>query len=108
MVFSGEGIIGVNFPGCAETFDTGVQQQQEESPRRKAGHQQEGGYESSDSHQKVIRFKRGDIIAIPAGVVHWFYNDGKQPVVAIIANDLNNPANQLDMQPTVPISSPSL
>lgn len=100
MVFSGEGIIGVNFPGCAETFDTGVQQQQE-SPRRKAGHQQQGGYESSDSHQKVIRFKRGDIIAIPAGAVHWQYNDGNQRVVAIIIGDINNPSNQLDLQARV-------
>ena len=56
---------------------------------------------STDSHQKVRRFRRGDIIAIPAGAVHWTYNDRNQEVVAISINDINNPANQLDMQPRV-------
>ena len=87
MVFSGEGSIGVDFPGCPETFDTGIQQQEQQETR--------------DSHQKVHRFVRGDIIAIPAGAVHWGFNDRDQQVVAIVLNDINNPANQLDMQPVV-------
>ncbi|GKB62436.1 11S globulin seed storage protein 2-like protein [Tanacetum coccineum] len=93
FIEQGEGIVGVHFPGCAETFDTGVQGQQE-SPRR-MGIQ---GQETQDSHQKVHRFKQGDILAIPAGAVHWCYNDGNQDVVAIAINDLNNPSNQLDLQ----------
>ncbi|GKB37546.1 11S globulin precursor [Tanacetum coccineum] len=69
-------------------------QGQQESPRR-MGIQ---GQETQDSHQKVHRFKQGDILAIPAGAVHWCYNDGNQEVVAIAINDLNNPSNQLDLQ----------
>ncbi|KAI3782972.1 hypothetical protein L2E82_13033 [Cichorium intybus] len=99
FIEEGEGIIGVHFPGCAETFDTGVGQEQLERPRR-MGQQGQGEQQGgTDSHQKVRRFRRGDIIAIPAGAVHWTYNDGNQEVVAISINDINNPANQLDMQP---------
>ncbi|PWA59703.1 11-S seed storage protein, RmlC-like jelly roll fold protein [Artemisia annua] len=92
-VVTGAGIVGVHFPGCAETFDTGVQGQQE-SPRRTRIQ----GQETQDSHQKVHRFKQGDILAIPAGAVHWCYNDGNEDVVATAINDLNNPSNQLDKQ----------
>ncbi|KAJ9547821.1 hypothetical protein OSB04_020364 [Centaurea solstitialis] len=95
FIEQGEGIVGVHFPGCAETYDTGVQQGQGQGPRRMG----EGGmFEQKDSHQKVHRFYPGDIIAIPAGAVHWIYNDANQEVVAVSINDLNNPANQLDMQ----------
>ncbi|CAH1431845.1 unnamed protein product [Lactuca virosa] len=102
FIEEGEGIIGVHFPGCAETFDTGVGQQQQEWPRKmgQQGQEEPQGFDiSADSHQKVRRFRRGDIVAIPAGAVHWTYNDGNQEVVAISINDINNPANQLDMQP---------
>ncbi|KAI3772992.1 hypothetical protein L6452_04188 [Arctium lappa] len=93
FIEQGEGIMGVHFPGCAETYDTGVQQQ----GSRRMG---EGGqFEQRDSHQKVHRFYPGDIIAIPAGAVVWTYNDANQDVVAVSIRDLNNPANQLDMQP---------
>ncbi|KAL4571976.1 hypothetical protein LXL04_018744 [Taraxacum kok-saghyz] len=99
FIEEGEGIIGVHFPGCAETFDTGVTgEQQLERPRR-MGQQGQEELQGADSHQKVRRFRRGDIIAIPAGAVHWTYNDGNQEVVAISINDINNPSNQLDMQP---------
>ncbi|KAI3801073.1 hypothetical protein L1987_29174 [Smallanthus sonchifolius] len=95
FIEQGEGYMGIQLPGCAETFDTGVQkQQQQQQPRRMRGQFDE----STDSHQKVHRFKQGDIIAIPAGTVHWTYNDGNQEVVAIVFDDINNPANQLDMQ----------
>ncbi|KAI3741948.1 hypothetical protein L1987_59628 [Smallanthus sonchifolius] len=95
FIEQGEGYIGVQLPGCAETFDTGVQQQhQQQQPRR----MREQFDSSSDSHQKVHRFQQGDIIAIPAGAVHWAYNDGNQEVVAIVFDDINNPTNQLDMQ----------
>ncbi|PWA44969.1 11-S seed storage protein, conserved site-containing protein [Artemisia annua] len=55
FIEEGEGMIGVDFPGCPETFDTGLQQQEQQETR--------------DSHQKVHRFVRGDIIAIPADTV---------------------------------------
>ncbi|XP_023769778.1 11S globulin seed storage protein 2 [Lactuca sativa] len=103
FIEEGEGIIGVHFPGCAETFDTGVVgQQQQEWPRKmgQQGQEEQQVFDmSTDSHQKVRRFRRGDIIAIPAGAVYWTYNDGNQEVVSISINDVNNPANQLDMQP---------
>nr|XP_043620223.1 11S globulin seed storage protein 2-like [Erigeron canadensis] len=100
FIEEGEGIMGVHFPGCAETFDTGVQQQQQQQQSRRMREQgQQQFSEEGDSHQNVHRFKRGDIIAIPAGVVHWAYNDGNQQVVAIIMNDINNPSNQLDLSP---------
>ncbi|KAL8191932.1 hypothetical protein R6Q57_028663 [Mikania cordata] len=93
FVEDGEGIIGVQLPGCPETFDTGVEQQQQQA--RRMGLQ---GREEADSHQKVHRVRRGDVIAIPAGAVHWMYNDANQELVAIAADDVNNPANQLDME----------
>ncbi|KVI12372.1 11-S seed storage protein, conserved site-containing protein [Cynara cardunculus var. scolymus] len=39
------------------------------------------------------------LVFIEQGAVHWTYNDGNQDVVAVAIRDLNNPANQLDMQP---------
>ncbi|XP_076923776.1 11S globulin seed storage protein 2-like [Bidens hawaiensis] len=74
FIEQGQGVMGMSFPGCEETFDT------------------EG------SHQKVFRVNQGDIIAIPAGTAHWSYNDGDQESVSVIVNDLHNPSNQLDMQ----------
>ncbi|KAJ9547965.1 hypothetical protein OSB04_020508 [Centaurea solstitialis] len=90
FIEQGEGIIGVHFPGCVETYDSGVLQDGQ-GPRRKVD-----GY---GAQQKVHRFYPGDIIAIPAGAVTWSHNDGNQDVVAVAIRDLNNPANQLDMQP---------
>ncbi|KAK9055712.1 hypothetical protein SSX86_026797 [Deinandra increscens subsp. villosa] len=104
FIEQGEGIIGLQIPGCAEMFDTGVDQQQmqQRQPRRMREQGQQGEQEiSGDVHQKVHRFRQGDIIAIPAGALHWTYNDGNQEVVAIIVDDINNPANQLDFQPRI-------
>ncbi|KAI7730152.1 hypothetical protein M8C21_001440, partial [Ambrosia artemisiifolia] len=97
FIEQGEGIVGIQIPGCAETFDTGVQfqHQQQQQPRRMG---EQGFDASADSHQKVHRFRQGDIIAIPAGAVHWAYNDANQEVVAVIVDDVNNPSNQLDLQ----------
>ncbi|KAK1420559.1 hypothetical protein QVD17_22251 [Tagetes erecta] len=100
FIEQGEGIMGIQLPGCPETFDTGVEQQQQQQqqiqkqPRKM---REQFGDESSDSHQKVHRFREGDIVAIPAGAVHWTYNDANQEVVAIIVDDVNNPSNQLDL-----------
>ncbi|GJW23840.1 11S globulin seed storage protein 2-like protein [Tanacetum coccineum] len=45
FILEGEGIIRVDFPGCPETFDTRLQQQEQQ--------------ETKDSHQRVHRFVRG-------------------------------------------------
>ncbi|PIN11027.1 hypothetical protein CDL12_16381 [Handroanthus impetiginosus] len=76
----GQGFIGINFPGCAEAWE-----------------EKQGGI-VRDLHQKVHRIRRGDIVAIPAGVAHWCYNDGNEELVAVSINDLNHLSNQLDQK----------
>ncbi|MFH5969186.1 cupin domain-containing protein, partial [Clostridium perfringens] len=49
-----------------------------------------------DEHQKIHEFRQGDVVALPASVAHWFYNDGDAPVVAVYVYDVNNNANQLE------------
>ena len=51
---------------------------------------------SGDQHQKVHRIRSGDVIAVPAGAVHWCYNDGNEELIAVSVLDLNSNANQLD------------
>ncbi|MFS7945549.1 putative 11-S seed storage protein, plant [Helianthus anomalus] len=64
---------GILLPGCVETFETSFPL--------------DGGREQFfDKHQKVYRYKEGDILALTVGVVHWTYNEG----------DTSNVANQLD------------
>lgn len=86
----GQGLIGVHFPGCAETFSQGSQQEQG----------QQGGSQSqqSDRYQKAHRIRQGDIVALPAGAAHWCFNDGNEELVAVSVTDLNNPSNQLDQK----------
>jgi quercetin dioxygenase-like cupin family protein len=36
-----------------------------------------------DQHQKVHRFRQGDVIAVPAGTTHWDYNNGESPPFVI-------------------------
>ncbi|CAA3011205.1 11S globulin seed storage 2-like [Olea europaea subsp. europaea] len=80
----GQGYISVAFPGCAETYEFQQTQMTQESQQ--------------DLHQKVHRIRQGDIIAIPAGAVHWCYNDGFEDLVAVSVNDLNHVSNQLDQK----------
>ena len=75
----GRGIQGTTFPGCSETFESSLE-----------------GAGLLDRHQKVFRYKEGDILALPAGAVHWTYNDGETPIVLIVLHDTSNVANQLD------------
>ncbi|KAI5426466.1 Legumin A2 [Lathyrus oleraceus] len=67
----GNGYFGIVFPGCPETFEELQESEQREGRRYR------------DSHQKVNRFREGDIIAVPSGVVFWMYNDQDTPVIAI-------------------------
>lgn len=81
----GSGVHSTVFPGCAETFETESSQSKFFSRR------------SLDRHQKVRRFRAGDILALPAGVTHWTYNDGEEPIISVSLIDTSNDANQLDL-----------
>lgn len=92
---AGRGITGVLFPGCPETFEESQQGQSRIRPSlRPASFQR-------DRHQKIRHFREGDVIAFPAGVAHWCYNDGDTPVVAVALMDTTNNVNQLDQNPRV-------
>ncbi|MED6204757.1 hypothetical protein PIB30_011729 [Stylosanthes scabra] len=80
----GSGIQGMTiFPSCPESF---------EEP-------QEAGEGYREQHQKVHEIRGGDIIAIPAGIGYWFYNNGDIPIVVVILLHTNNVANQLGPLP---------
>ncbi|KAJ4768315.1 Glutelin type-B 5 [Rhynchospora pubera] len=87
----GRCLMGVVYPGCPESYQS-FQQQFEQS--RQEGFAQ--GQRPRDEHQKVRRVREGDIVALPTGVTHWFYNDGDVPVVAVTVSDVSNNANQLE------------
>ncbi|KAL1816767.1 hypothetical protein DCAR_0521157 [Daucus carota subsp. sativus] len=80
MVFveQGKGILGLLLPGCSETFQLP---------------------DDGDLHMRVQRFKKGDLLIIPAGVSHWIYNNGDQEIQAVVMFDTTNRANQLDNIP---------
>ncbi|KAJ4969123.1 hypothetical protein NE237_015824 [Protea cynaroides] len=93
----GRGLLGVTIPGCAETFESS---RGEESFRGSEGEraEQEGRRSRRDEHQRVHRVRRGDLIALPAGIAHWCHNDGDEELVTVSVSDLNNHANQLDQK----------
>ncbi|KAK8635652.1 hypothetical protein V6N13_004378 [Hibiscus sabdariffa] len=89
-IVQGRGIQGTVLPGCAETFQESQQgQEQGQKSRRRF----------QDQHQKIRRFRQGDMIALPAGVVHWFYNDGNERLVTVNLLHTANSDNQLDNNP---------
>ncbi|KZV21488.1 11S globulin seed storage protein 2-like [Dorcoceras hygrometricum] len=88
----GSGYISVTSPGCAETYDAyGTQTTRESREKWERG-------SGRDLHQRVHRVRKGDIVAIHAGAVHWCYNSGNEDLVAVSINDLNHQANQLDQK----------
>ncbi|KAL6845196.1 hypothetical protein ACP4OV_024691 [Aristida adscensionis] len=91
-IIQGRGITGPILPGCPETY----QQQFQQSSQAQVFEGQSQSQKFRDEHQKIHRFRQGDIIALPAGVAHWCYNDGEVPFVTIYVSDTNNGANQLD------------
>ncbi|XP_062224717.1 glutelin type-B 2-like [Phragmites australis] len=91
-IIQGNGIAGLTLPGCPETF----QQQFQDYEQSEFSEGQRQTQKFRDEHQEVHRFTQGDVIALPAGVAHWLYNDGDAPVVAIFVYDINNSANQLE------------
>ncbi|OVA02407.1 11-S seed storage protein [Macleaya cordata] len=92
----GQGLLGLSQPGCAETYHSG---QQYKSPREGSSPRgQQGQQRQRDQHQKVHRIRQGDIVALPAGVAHWCYNDGNEQLVAVSVSDFKNNANQLEQK----------
>uniref|UniRef100_A0A0E0JY00 Cupin type-1 domain-containing protein n=1 Tax=Oryza punctata TaxID=4537 RepID=A0A0E0JY00_ORYPU len=87
-IVQGRGSMGLTFPGCPATYQD---QYQQFSPQWQSESQK-----FRDEHQKIYQFRQGDIVALPAGVAHWFYNDGDAPLVAVYVYDINNNANQLE------------
>lgn len=88
--------MGMNYPGCAETYE--AQSAQSSRSTRRMGRRIGAGRSGEDQHQKVRRVRRGDMIVIPAGTVQWCYNDGGEDLIAVAFMDLNNDDNQLDLR----------
>ncbi|KAL6271431.1 hypothetical protein ACE6H2_028342 [Prunus campanulata] len=125
-VVQGRGVLGAVFSGCPETFEESQQSSQEqqqqqqgeqgrqhgqqeqqqeqqerqrEQPQGEQGRQQQQQFEQLDRHQKTRRIREGDVIAIPAGVAYWSYNDGDQELVAVNLFHVSSDHNQLDQNP---------
>uniref|UniRef100_A0A7N1A829 Cupin type-1 domain-containing protein n=1 Tax=Kalanchoe fedtschenkoi TaxID=63787 RepID=A0A7N1A829_KALFE len=98
-IIQGRGVLGAVFTGCEESYQSGTSQGSSRWSRRGESQRGQGQGQtgrSNDQHQKIRNFRQGDIIALPAGVSHWIYNDGQTPIVAITIFDTSNDANQLD------------
>ncbi|CAN1180827.1 11S globulin subunit beta, partial [Linum perenne] len=83
---AGRGYHGAAIPGCAETYQSVEESGSRQDPRQGV----------RDQHQKIRPIREGDVIALPAGVADWFYNDAQTPLVLVQLLDTSNPANQLD------------
>ncbi|KAL6522755.1 hypothetical protein OROHE_016602 [Orobanche hederae] len=92
-IIQGTGIQGTVIPGCAETYESGssssysASQEEQEQERRR-----------TDRHQKIRRYRQGDILALQPGITQWSYNDGDTPIVSVSIRDVASEANQLDLQ----------
>ncbi|KAF7152080.1 hypothetical protein RHSIM_Rhsim01G0263300 [Rhododendron simsii] len=93
-IVQGRGFQGVMMSGCPETF-----QSSQQSEGGGGGRREGAGQRFRDQHQKIRHFREGDVIAIPAGVAHWCYNDGDSELVVVTMEDLGNNQNQLDNNP---------
>lgn len=96
--FAGTGVLGLTFPGCPATY-----QKQFRHFGLEGGSQRQGK-KLRDENQKIHQFRKGDVVALPSGVPHWFYNEGDTPVVALFVFDVNNNANQLEPRQKVLLS----
>ncbi|KAL5202224.1 hypothetical protein ABZP36_013176 [Zizania latifolia] len=72
------------------------QQQFQQSWQSQSFEGQSQSQKFRDEHQKIQHFRQGDVVALPASVAHWCYNDGEVPTVAIYVSDIFSSANQLD------------
>ncbi|XP_008235678.1 PREDICTED: legumin type B-like [Prunus mume] len=123
-IVQGRGVLGAVFSGCPETFEESQQsQEQEQEQERQQQQQQQQGeqgrqqgqqeqqqgqqgrpqqqqqFRQLDRHQKTRRIREGDVVAIPAGVAYWSYNDGDQELVAVNLFHVSSDHNQLDQNP---------
>lgn len=80
-------------PGCAETFES----ESGSSSRFSAGEGEEGR-RRGDRHQKLRRFRRGDVLALQQGITTFVYNDGESPLTFVSILDIGNDQNQLDFK----------
>ncbi|KAF9612143.1 hypothetical protein IFM89_038326 [Coptis chinensis] len=87
---------GAVIPGCPETYQSTQQSEQQQHFQREHEQGQQSRYRQGDQHQKVRRVRQGDIVATPAGVAKWVYNDGDTPLVMVSLLDTSNNENQLD------------
>jgi hypothetical protein len=88
----GKGVLGLSVPGCPETFE------QQRSSRSRQGSRRQEQQQQPDSHQKIRRFSKDDVIAIPAGTPYWTYNHGDGPLVAISLLDISNFVTVADLE----------
>ncbi|XP_044498779.1 legumin B-like [Mangifera indica] len=91
-VVQGRGIHGAVYPGCPETF----QEESQSQSRSRRFSRSERSEQSGERHQKVRHIREGDVIALPAGVAHWIYNNGQSKLVLVALVDVGNSENQLD------------
>lgn len=84
---AGRGILGTVFPGCAETYESELQSSGSGDPSQCS---------TIDRHQKLRRFREGDVIAMPPGVAHWIYNDGDSSIISVSLLDSSSNSNLLD------------
>ncbi|XP_055811946.1 11S globulin seed storage protein Ana o 2.0101-like [Solanum dulcamara] len=96
-IVQGSGILGTVIPGCAETYESPQREKsmREEQSRSEGESQFRTG---GDRHQKIRQFRQGDVLALPAGITLWFYNNGQERLVTVALLDISNPINQLDLQ----------
>ncbi|KAI3891733.1 hypothetical protein MKW92_000573 [Papaver armeniacum] len=87
-IVQGRGMSGALIPGCPETFHS-IRQ----SVQLRGRGQQQG---ARDQHQKIRSIQQGDILALPAGVTNWLYNEGETPLIAVSLHDTSSNTNQLD------------
>ncbi|GER52263.1 11S seed storage globulin B [Striga asiatica] len=95
----GSGIQGTVIPGCTETYKSGSSSYSASESEREQG-QGEGrqGRRVKDRHQKLRRFRQGDILALQPGITNWAYNDGDTPIISVSILDVASEANQLDLE----------
>ncbi|CAA0817418.1 12S seed storage protein CRA1 [Striga hermonthica] len=98
-IIKGSGIQETVIPGCAETYESGSSSYSaSESEREKRQGEQGQGRRANDRHQKLRRFRQGDILALQPGVTNWAYNDGDTPIISVSIRDVASEANQLDLE----------
>lgn len=91
MVNAGKGFQGTAYSGCPETYQTSEAEQPSQRTRERRQ-----PFRGKGEYQKIRQIREGDIVAVPVGVVDYYYNDGESPLVLVAVIDTNNFANQLD------------